>query len=1151
MPLRHFLNALRPIAEGLPIPPVRGNWASQPDFLSKYARSVNVGNNQLKVGSLAHSVPSVFQRPIQFHKAMADESSPLHKAVGGEWRGLMAVFCLADWLGLRLSVEEFAVPAIEASARSSVGSQNVGDLHFRAMLRNQLPTRRVEQHEPDAAGQDQVTIKRISDWERWWVIRCNEKLLGATSPWTLVYTASQYTAPSAIDWISSDSRLIDPIDHYDPKKERQPSAALAILHAWVVKLLADRTTWNFDPNLGAYSTLLITALQAWQNDLHPYSQGFVLDNNKLISRFDGIPGPYNPILWTPTQFPVDGNDSDIYVNTKRGKVLVFYDGMPSTARVNRGTRADRIDIARLPAEGDSFKTRDGVTIHQKFIVASKFFFSQKVVRLNLADGAFRPANITTPLKPGFFKYFGYDHLEGLSITDVGGKCTVKLSLVLANGSKITVPHVYEKDDIAKLDIPDDPAFALWPKHYDTAWKHHFAAYAAPETNLLVTPFYFDDDVEYAEKVEFAQQSDGNSKNENRVRIWHLHDKPAIGFALRLKTKKNGDPIPAVVDLGLVLRDTIEDKGPNILQTSYWRIGVDFGTSSTSVMVDKGSGGNRQEIVELPFPPHMLPLVDPLSTGGAQEEIARNLYPKDDVSSPFRTLLYYAGKQATIFGENGDDGAYTMRFASEVSQDLLNKPIANLKWGVPPGATNGQREVTNTRPEDEADESSWSTPPDAGDALSAYLTALVRYIVWEARCEGVKQVDFGWSYPASLPKPCLSEMQQFWASLEQISWHDEMNVSVVRWMSESEAAVRALTYKVGNIVTNSLTIAVDIGGGSTDIAFWSGGKLLNQVSFKLAGNDMLHEEFMTSDTLMKLFEICTTEPIKLEDAKKMLDRAEIFANAALAEGQARAGDEPQRHPFPVYLFNKKMQSADPWFRIRSLIYLFFTGICYYMGVKARACKGITTPAVDVFFGGRGSSMLTWLSSAHPKLQVAFTQAFLKGLKRPADEGVEMLFPESKDVTVNFRGQALKFDDNYPRLKAEVSTGLLTDPNTRLTSNPPASVSADEKGWTKTTSNLPVKWTDSLTPADLADINAPSGGDKDSTSITDFLVSILHEDEKNSLEGLNVDKKRLQKLKIDGNAVVTLIRKEATKDDLVLQPIFAFELKALMQQYAKME
>jgi hypothetical protein len=170
------------------------------------------------IASLAHSIPSVFQRPIQFHMAMADMDSPLRRAVLGEWRGLMAVFCLAEWAHLRVSATEFSVPQPPRGATSSVGNERVGDLHFKSMLYFQLPYRRVEQRASPAGGAAEGATRRVTDWEKWWVIKCNDTLLGATSPWTLLYTASEYKAPSAIPWQSADNKLIDPIDHYDPSQ---------------------------------------------------------------------------------------------------------------------------------------------------------------------------------------------------------------------------------------------------------------------------------------------------------------------------------------------------------------------------------------------------------------------------------------------------------------------------------------------------------------------------------------------------------------------------------------------------------------------------------------------------------------------------------------------------------------------------------------------------------------------------------------------------------------------------------------------------------------------------------------------------------------------------------------------------------------------
>jgi hypothetical protein len=1108
MPLRPFLNPLRDVDGGLPVPAERGTWTSQTDFLAKYAKSVDIGKEQMSVGNLAHSVPSVFQRPIQFHMAISNTESPLHRAVVGEWRGLMAVFCLADWAGLRVTATEFPVPEIPKDAKSSVGSEKVGDLHFKAMLRNQLPSRRVERPTIPGNGKAEAETKRISDWEKWWVIKCNDALLGATSPWTLLYTASEYTAPAAIPWQSADKRLIDPIDFFDPFRSGHECTELAIVYAWVTKLLEEKDSWGFDNELGEYSSLLSRTLTAWQTELEPYNQGRKLDS-QLPSHFSKAASPYDNILTTPAQF--NGDDSDLYLQTRQGKVLVFYNGMPPNARVSRGVRADRIDISKLPPEGDSLVTRDGISIRQKYIVAERFFFPEKLIRLDLAPGAFTTANVSTPIKPGFFKYLGYEHLEGIRVTDINGRCSARLKLTLANGKTIPIDHVYGNDDFLKLEGFDNPALALWPKDYDPEWKHQFAAYAAPKSDLLVKPLFEDG-------TEAKDQSDGRSPHENQVRIWHL-GRPAIGFILRLKVKEMGNPVFTVADLGLVLRgDTVG--GPKILGSRSWRIGVDFGTSSTSVMVDKGTkkGDGSEVIEEMPFPAHMLPLIDPLKTLGAQEEIARNLYPQDPVSSPFRTLLYHAQETATIFG---GDGEYTMRFTSEVKFDLLNKPIENLKWGTT--ATAGE------------------------NPLNAYLTALVRYIVWEARCHGVKEVKLGWSYPTSLPKHSLGAMQQFWGTLQNKSWHDGMDVLVDRFMSESEAACRSITKRIGLVRTQPLTITVDIGGGSTDVAFWSGSELLHQVSFKLAGNDMLDRAFLDSAALVEIFRICTGDGIGTDEAEKMEDRAEIFANAALAQAQVDAGNQPQKHPLPNHIFNRGLQTTAPWLRFRSLVYLFFTGLCYYMGVKSRSFA-ITVPQVDVFFGGRGSSMLTWLTNDPASLESALVHAFTVGLNRSADDGVPMQFENIAGVQVHFYGQALKFNKDLPLLKTEVAEGLLSSPNQILKSDPPTSVSADEKGWTR--NGVPVAWTASLSPADLAALKAPNEAGFVGTSIGYFLWEILQEDKFKSLQKLLVDEERLKKLKLNGNEIDNIMRKEAESDNRVLQPIFAYELMALMQQYAKM-
>jgi hypothetical protein len=66
-----------------------------------------------------------------------------------------------------------------------------------------------------------------------------------------------------------------------------------------------------------------------------------------------------------------------------------------------------------------------------------------------------------------------------------------------------------------------------------------------------------------------------------------------------------------------------------------------------------------------------------------------------------------------------------------------------------------------------------------------------------------------------------------------------------FLSESEATCRTLAWFPKSPVpvgAGGLCIAVDVGGGSTDFAYWSKGNLLDQFSFKLAGNDVLCGEW---------------------------------------------------------------------------------------------------------------------------------------------------------------------------------------------------------------------------------------------------------------------------------------------------------------------
>src|ERR1039458_9279753 len=96
----------------------------------------------------------------------------------------------------------------------------------------------------------------------------------------------------------------------------------------------------------------------------------------------------------------------------------------------------------------------------------------------------------------------------------------------------------------------------------------------------------------------------------------------------------------------------------------------------------------------------------------------------------------------------------------------------------------------------------------------------------------------------------------------------------------------------------------------------------------------------------------------------------------------------------------------------------------MGTQTRLCS-VEAPLVDVFFGGRGSAMLTWLSLKPAQIAETLGNAFRLGLRRVADDGVAGTFPAYSEASlvVNFNGQSVFADSELPRLKTEVARGLL--------------------------------------------------------------------------------------------------------------------------------
>jgi hypothetical protein len=1071
---RYFLNALRKAGRKLPTP-TRGMWHEDVTFLSNYAADIDL-QGQLSGTHLSHSVPSVFQRPIQFYHSLAKEGNPLHDAVVSEWRGFMATFALSRWLDLDVEARPYSVPPTNPAASSQVGASGNRDLHFNTILRNQLP--------------------KPEDWDKWWLVYCDRALLGATSPWTVLYTAAQYKAPASIPW-QREGLLIDPIEHYDPQQDRMPME-LSILYAWVTAILENQPNWGMPSHLGLQKKAVSEGLETWQRKLAKYQRPN-LQLNQYSSLFEAP--PLSVILQQPEDLM--GKDSDLLLQSRKlgaGRVLVFSENLPDDKRVYRGVFANQVNVDELDAEGNRFATRTGKLVQHAYVVADRLFFPQKLVELHFSESALRRGvgPVSVPLTAEFFKYFDHADLVDiqslLTVNKAGDSYKAVLRLPLRNGSTLVVEKTYAQHDIVRLNM-QTPAFAVWPDFHDEGWRENFAAYAAPERDDLRVRPLFSDGSQGADEARVGT-------HQRDVRIWPCV-RPAIGFALAWRDEVTNE----VVKVGLVLRDVLRGPRP-INRQQRWDVGVDFGTSSTTVMVNAGNGGP----VAMPFQGRTIFLTAPEETERLSA-IANSLYPATGTTPPFRTLLYEAA--AHVFGRQST--TYTLRFTSQAAQDVVNKPVRDVKWG---------------RQAKQGGES----------PLMAYLEGLVRYIVCEARSAGVGNLAFHWSFPLSLPSGALTTMGNFWAGIAGRYSTAGMNVVVESSVSESEAVCRCLA-NVLKVRGGSLTIAVDVGGGSTDVAFWSEKKLLDQFSFKVAGNDVLDPKYLSREALSELFEICYGRSIPEGEGEQILERPEIYLNGALTEAKDVTGQpfrdiDPRRHPVPCQILGHR-EGVPPWVDFRSMIYVFFSGLAYYLGLHTRT---VTVPldGVEIYVAGRGSSLLTWLASTATTNDVLCT-AFKAGLSYVGGmPEMKFKYPNSSP---KFTGLPIRFSPEYPPLKIEVARGLLSS---QLELGRASSIGAviGETLWTK--NEIKQEWDTRLSAEDMARLAPPD--DFASTTLGNFLTEILRH--KDLPRSLNLDDKKLAKLHVTGADVQDLIRQLADGEDHIVQPVFAYELKVLMQKYAEM-
>jgi hypothetical protein len=187
-------------------------------------------------------------------------------------------------------------------------------------------------------------------------------------------------------------------------------------------------------------------------------------------------------------------------------------------------------------------------------------------------------------------------------------------------------------------------------------------------------------------------------------------------------------------------------------------------------------------------------------------------------------------------------------------------------------------------------------------------------------------------------------------------------------------------------------------------------------------------------------------------------------------------------------------------------------------------------VTLFFGGRGASLLTWIAR-DSYLESVLESAFLRGLRMDSSEAPE--------IKVNLFAPGISYDPSSP-LKSEVVRGLLAPEIGEVGARRPETTILGEVGW-RTPEGKTLGWSDEVGAAQLQTLVSPPN--HDSGYIAFFLNRVLLE----HADLLGLDGPGLKLLRLDPARVEDQLRRSVAKDLEVLQPVFAVELKVLLDRY----
>ncbi|MCC2779712.1 cell division FtsA domain-containing protein [Parabacteroides distasonis] len=290
----------------------------------------------------------------------------------------------------------------------------------------------------------------------------------------------------------------------------------------------------------------------------------------------------------------------------------------------------------------------------------------------------------------------------------------------------------------------------------------------------------------------------------------------------------------------------------------------------------------------------------------------------------------------------------------------------------------------------------------------------------------------WFYPISMAPKRLRRLKSIWDDAYQKYFGN----GVTGYMTESSAPIQ---YFFKRYSTATDLINVDIGGGTTDIAFAKDKNISHVTSFRFASNTLFENSFLELDEDNGIVDWHKNEILKLLEEKNLMDLIRVFnspnntkpANMASFLFGLKDNTIPQRAGVNVKAidFNYILQE-DEDFKIVFII--FYTAIVYHIAQIVKSLN-LEVPR-HISFSGNGSKVIRVITT-DSKLLARYTKmVFEKLLGKPYGKELDLLGLEkdSNPKESTCKGGIIGTEDEDNRDKTIVfksdCTGLVTPKDT---------------------------------------------------------------------------------------------------------------------------